>query len=217
MISRVRHFLLPTQLILLYNALFQPYINYCCMLFSNTHVTYIEKLEKLQKRVVRMIDGQDRFAHTAPIFKKLKVLRLRDMGKLQMMLLMHKKLNGTLPTPLDELFTVFEPLRTTRSLHHFQETFTHKLYCTHTVRWAGPRLWNQVMGPRFPNLRDVPTSKRHIKGLLKQFFFDSYWTDTVDHAFYITITLYIFMLSQFTPALFLSVYLYTMWYNEGDP
>ena len=48
------------------------------MLFSNTYVTSIDKLEKLQKRLVRMIDGEDKFAHTAPIFKKLKIIRLRE-------------------------------------------------------------------------------------------------------------------------------------------
>ena len=70
--------------------------------------TNIEKLVKLQKRVVWIIDGQSRYAHTAPIFKKFKILRLTDVGKQQMMLLMRRKINKNLPDLVDELFTVFE-------------------------------------------------------------------------------------------------------------
>ena len=174
LISRVRYFLTWKQLLLLYNALFLPYINYCCMIFSNTYSTSITKIQNLQKRVIRLIDGSERLAHTAPIFKKLKILRLTDIGKQQSLLLLHRKLNGTLPSALDSFFTLTEPDRVTRSVHHFNEMFTEKLFRTHTIRWAGPRLWNQIISPMFPNIQTIPSSKRQLKNIIRGSLLDSY-------------------------------------------
>ena len=174
LISRARYILVPKQLLLLYNALFLPYINYCCMLYSNTYITNVDKLEKLQKRAVRMIDGEHRLAHTAPIFKKLKILKLRDIGKQQMLLLMHRKLKGTLPSSIDRLFTILEPLRDTRSTHHFHEFFSEKFYRSYTTRWSAPRIWNSIIAPKFTDMEAVPLTKREIKDFSKQFFIDQY-------------------------------------------
>ena len=173
LISRVRYFLTCKQLLLLYNALFLPYINYCCMIYSNTYSTHIVRLQNLQKRVVRIIDGQARLAHTAPIFKKYNILRLTDIGKQQALLLIYRKVNETLPTAIDRLFTLLEPIRVSRSVHHFDEIFTEKLYRTHTIRWAGPRLWNSIISPIFPNIHTIP-SKKQLKSVIKSSFIDSY-------------------------------------------
>ena len=71
-ISRVKYFLESKHLCLLYNSLILPHIiiNYCCFLYSSTYSTSIDKIEKLQKRIARIIDKQPRLAATAPIFKK---------------------------------------------------------------------------------------------------------------------------------------------------
>ena len=124
--------------------------------------------------MVRIIDAQNRYAPSAPIFKKLKILRLDDIGKQQMLLLMHKKLNGNLPVLIDCIFPVVEPLRPTRSSHHFQEIFTEKVYRTHTVSWAGPRLWNRIISPMFANHNSVPSSKLIIKDLIKTALLNTY-------------------------------------------
>ena len=69
-INRARYFLHSSHLLLLYNSLILSHINYCCLLFCNTYSSHIHEIEKLQKRAVRLIDGQARLAHSSPIFKK---------------------------------------------------------------------------------------------------------------------------------------------------
>ena len=78
-INRARYFLHSSHLLLLYNSLILYHINYCCLLFCNTYSSHIHEIEKLQKRAVRLIDGQARLAHSSPIFKKLHLLKLRDV------------------------------------------------------------------------------------------------------------------------------------------
>ena len=171
---KVRYFLSSKHLLLLYNSLFLSHVNYCCFIYSNTYSTNINEVEKLQKRAVRIVDGQARLAHTAPIFKKLKLLRLIDIGHQQMLLLLHRKLQDNLPTLIDQLFILAQPSRTTRAVKHFEELFTYKVYKTHTVSWAGPRLWNKTIGPMFPLIQMVPSSKYMIKKLSKSYFLNQY-------------------------------------------
>ena len=173
-ISRVRYFLKSKQLLLLYNSLFLSHVNYCCFLYSNTYSSNTYETEKLQKRAVRMVDGQPRLAHTAPIFKKLKLLRLRDIGKQQMLLLLHRKLKAYMPSQIDELFIVAEPSRNNRTVKHFVELFTYKVYKTHTISWLGPRLWNSVLGPMYPTVQTVPASKYIVKKVTKNYFLSQY-------------------------------------------
>ena len=172
--NRLKYLLSTKHLLLLYHSLFLSYINYCCFIYTNTYPTNLSELEKLQKRAVRIIDGQPRLAHTSPIFRKLKLLKLRDLGQQQMLLLLFRKLNGSLPTAIAELFVTSESSRTTRSIKHFQESFTYKVYKTHTLSWAGPRVWNRIMVPLFPRLSTVPNSKFTIKKLSKAFFLSQY-------------------------------------------
>ena len=136
MINRLKYFLNTSHLLLLYNSLFLSHVNYCCFIFCNTYSSHISKIEKLQKRLVRLIDGQSRLAHSTPIFKKLKLLKLRDIAKHQMVLLMHRKLQNNLPHLIDQLFITAQPSRNSRNVKHFKEAFTTKLYKTYTVSWG---------------------------------------------------------------------------------
>ena len=159
---------------MLYGSLFLSHINYCCFLYTNTFSSHLSEIEKLQKRAVRIIDGQPRLSHTDPIFKKLKILKLKDIAKQQVLLLMHKKVNESLPPLISQLFIIINPTRVNRNVKHFEEQFTYKLYKTHTISWAGPRLWNRVMVPMFPSIQAVPRSKYFIKQITKKYFINEY-------------------------------------------
>ena len=174
MINRLKYFLNTSHLLLLYNSLFLSHVNYCCFIFCNTYSSHISKIEKLQKRLVRLIDGQSRLAHSTPIFKKLKLLKLRDIAKHQMVLLMHRKLQNNLPHLIDQLFITAQPSRNSRNVKHFIEAFTTKLYKTYTVSWAAPRIWNKVIVPMFPMVQTVPTSKYAVKQISKCYFTNQY-------------------------------------------
>jgi len=75
-----KYFLNKHLLLLLYNALVLPYISYCCIVWGFTYPTYINKIEILQKRVIRIIDNQHRLAHSDPIFKTLNILNPITVG-----------------------------------------------------------------------------------------------------------------------------------------
>lgn len=172
---RCKFFFERKQLMMLYNSLVLPYINYCCIVWGHTFPSYINKLALLQKKAVRIIIGSTRLAHTNPIFVQLNILKIDDIVKQQALLLIHKKLNGLLPQNISELFTLKEETGfNTRRIQHIVETFTDKRYRTNTIGWVGPRLWNSIAVPIFPLIQNIPNSKNIIKNITKSFFMQTY-------------------------------------------
>jgi len=170
-INRSKFFLDKQSLTLLYNTLILPYINYCCLVWGFTYPTYLYRIELLQKRAVRIIDNQHRLAHADPIFQKLKLLKIQDIAKQQLMILMHKKLTFNIPMHIDYLFITVDPsVIRTRRRQHFIEPFTEKLYRTRVSTWVGPRLWNTFISPKY-SLDDVcALSKYNLKKVTKNLF-----------------------------------------------
>ena len=170
-INRAKIFLDTHLLCLLYNSLVLPYINYCCLVWGFTFPTYLHKIELLQKRAVRIIANQHRLAHTEQIFKNLHLLKVHDIAKQQVLLLMHRKVTSILPPQLDRLFDYSDQnYARTRRRQHFIEPFTNKLYCTQTATWIGPRLWNKILASQF-NIQSIITmSKSELKRLTKTHF-----------------------------------------------
>ena len=83
-----------------------------------------------------------------------------------------------MPASICSLFNAVEnnPVGT-RTIKHFQEPFTARLYGTRTVSWLGPRLWNQIIAPEFSEIDAVPGSKQIIKKIAKDKLLSSYVTE----------------------------------------
>lgn len=168
-VKKSSYYLDKKHLLLLYNALCLPYINYCCLIWGHSAPTILNRLFLLQKRVVRVIDGQHRLAHTNPIFAKLKILKVKDIAVQQSIIFIHKVMMRKVPENICSLFTVHQtPPRAMRNIKHFEEPFTRKLYGTRTISWLGPRLWNTLITPVFPEINNIPESKLTVKRTIKE-------------------------------------------------
>ena len=167
-ISRVKYFLNKQSLLLLYNTLVLPYINYRCFIWGFTYQNYMSKIELLQKRVVRIIDNQHRLAHSNPIFKLFNIIKVRDVPKLQLISIMHRKMIGSLPKELDDMFLLTNNSSITRSRPHFKEAFSRKHYRTRVASWMGSRFWNNTISPNFSNIDVSSMSKENIKMHVKR-------------------------------------------------
>ena len=169
-ISRSRYFLSHRHRFLLYNSLVLPYLNYCCMVWGNTTQCLLNKLFLIQKKIIRIIDGQPRLAHTNPIFQKLNILKVKDIAKQQAIVVLYNVVTQNAPSPISSLFESTQPhVRSTRVTKHFEETFTRKLYRIRTILWQGPRLWNTIITPIFPDRRLLSqVSRKQVKDITKK-------------------------------------------------
>ena len=82
---------LPTDiLILLYNCLINSKIIYCIEAWGSAPQTHLNKILMLQKRLVRIIFHKGPMCHSAPLFKKSKILPVNLLYNLRISLLGHK-------------------------------------------------------------------------------------------------------------------------------
>ena len=74
----------PYILTTLYHALVEPHLNLCCLIFGGTHDTHLNSLEVAQRKCLRVIAGENYFAHSNPIFARLNILKFKDLYKLNL-------------------------------------------------------------------------------------------------------------------------------------
>ena len=72
---------------------------------SLMYATYTEPIFKMQKRTVRTISHQSYLAHSLPIFRELKLLRLSDIFKLKLLTFVFESTNKITPVCFHNFFS----------------------------------------------------------------------------------------------------------------
>ena len=116
--GRVRAYLSSKELLLLYNALILPHLNYCAAVWGGAYKSKLNKIEILQKRAVRIIDNRPLLFPSNELFVKYKLLKAPDIVIQQNIVILLASLNDNLPSLISNLFKINRPLNT-RAREHF--------------------------------------------------------------------------------------------------
>ena len=98
---RLKNFLPTHVLRILYNSMILPHLQYSILSWGFKP----GRLDKLQKRAVRIISNSKYNSHTDPIFKKLNLLKLKDLFELNVLKLFYKYKNKILPFYVSHMFS----------------------------------------------------------------------------------------------------------------
>ena len=79
-------------------------MRYGCQIWRQTRNQNISDVDKLQKKEVRIINFNDKYTSTKPLFSKLKILSFDEIVNLQNCLLVLNVLDNEVPEALHELF-----------------------------------------------------------------------------------------------------------------
>ena len=101
--TRLKHFLPPRILKIIYNSLILCHFNYGILVWG-TKTNY---LFKLQKKAIRFLGGAGYNAHTEPLFRELTILKIDDLRKLQEIIFFFKFIHGLLPRYFQQNFISF--------------------------------------------------------------------------------------------------------------
>ena len=129
-LNRLKRFLPQYTLLLLYNSLVLPHLQYCilCWGFKSS------RLFKLQKRAMRYISNSKYNAHTSPIFKKLKLLKITDIYNLSLLKFYFKLKNNKLPQYFYSMISTHEHSYSTRFRNDPLNPYTRTSSARHSVR-----------------------------------------------------------------------------------
>ena len=127
MIFKIRNDCNENALISLYYSLFHSHLCYGLSVWGTSNERSMSKLYILQKKVIRAITFSDFNAHTAPLFKNLNILNLKDLFKYKTMSLMWDFDNNALPKSLSSLFSRREEVHD----RNLRDKNKQKLYTAH--------------------------------------------------------------------------------------
>ena len=80
-LNRLKHVYPQNTFLSIYHSRFATHLNYGLLLWS----THVNRVSKLQKKTVRIMSNSEYLAHSEPLFKTLKLLKIEDLYKLKLM------------------------------------------------------------------------------------------------------------------------------------
>jgi len=150
--NKLKHLLPRYILLTLYKSLVMPHLLYAIHLWGSKY----KKLEKLQKRAIRIIKGTSYNAHTEPIFRELELLKLQDLCALHDLKFCYKFTNNILPVYFNSVFTRNSDNHSfpTRNANDFQITNIRNSFAKNNIRYRIPVAYNNC-----PNINIIIKEK----------------------------------------------------------
>ena len=119
LLSRLK-FTLPLHIkLMIYNSLILSYINYGILNWG----FHCERINKLQKKAVRIITNSKYNAHAEPLLKKLNLLNVNDIFNICQLKFFHKYTNSKLPKYFQNI-----PFVPRNELHNYNTRDNHMLH-----------------------------------------------------------------------------------------
>ena len=181
--NKLKHFLPQNTLLTIYNSLIMPHLIYGINLWSSQY----GKLEMLQKRAVRVITKSSYTAHTEPIFKKLKTLKLSDLCALHDLKFCFKYVNKLLPEYFNNFLVRNSENHSieTRNSSNFQLPLVKHTFAQNNIRFNVAQLHNSYNSSE-PKKKIIEKMYTHsITGFtfyLKTYILDRYkYECTIEH------------------------------------
>ena len=133
-------------LLMIYNAIITPHLNYCNVSWASSTNYSMERLFRLQKKAVRIVFHANFLAHTSPIFFKLNLLNVYDLNVFNIAILMFLVFINAVPLPLIQNFNLVSEITSyeIRNPLNFYLPFYRTNAGLDSVFYKGPKVWNSL-------------------------------------------------------------------------
>ena len=172
-LNKAKHFLPKLALHTLYYSLVHSQFLYGITAWGSAiHNNTNNKMFKLQKRAIRIINKTTYRAHTDPLFKTCKILKLQDIYALQSILFMQSYETNTLPASFDNMFkhnSDIHPHIHTRQSSNIYINTPKNNFIQNLPNFLIPKMWNKWVGRL-----NLAKSKYNIKSQMKQLLLAQY-------------------------------------------
>ena len=165
-VRKARKIFSKETLLTLYYSFIYPYLNYCIHVWGSAVTTSLDRIIKLQKRIVRIICGVSRDAHTEPLFNELSVLNINKLHMYNVGLFMYKHHHGWLP----QIFNMFERnsdlhMHMTRQYNLLHVPKFKTEYGKRCFRYQAVKIWNTIYSTLSVDIK-IGTFKKNLKSYI---------------------------------------------------
>ena len=163
-LRKTRNILDMDTMVTLYYSFIYPYLNYCIHVWGSAVKTHIDKIFRLQKRVVRIIHGVHPRTHSKPLFKNLGILNVKQLFSYNVGLFMYKHSHHWLSS-------IFDMFTKNSDIHQYYTRQSELLHIPifnteigkRSFRAQATTIWNHI----YTNVESldikIGTFKKHLK------------------------------------------------------
>ena len=147
-LKRLREFVDQSTLVKVYNALIQPYFDYCCEVWDCLNEGLSDRLQKLQNRAARLIMNlKNEHGQSVIARQSLGLITLKERRSQMKAKLMYKTVNGLAPQRLCEIF------KNSNEIHNYNLRGSLTKLCIPKPKteflkksfgYSGAKLWNEI-------------------------------------------------------------------------
>jgi len=144
-IVKVKNFLPHSVLKTIYFALFHSHLNYGCILWGDAHKKLLKPIIILQKKAIRAIRNSKYNEPSSGLFHKSKILKFKDLYKLQTVQFMHSIYHRIMPHLISNKFE--RVTRPTRQITSFKLPLITFDSSRRSILYNGPKMWLELTHP----------------------------------------------------------------------
>ena len=166
-ICKLKAFFPKNILLNLYNTLVLPYLSYGILAWGNCGIGLVNRIHRLQKKALRIIDSPSLREHSSPLFYHCKTLKVDDIYKSQLGTLMHQLYNNNLPNFIKSMFIRNDQIHShfTRQCSEFHRSYSCTKLSSKTIKHEGPKLWS-TLDSSLKKTANLSLFKRKLKTFL---------------------------------------------------
>jgi hypothetical protein len=146
LLSRLRHFLPEKTLVIVYNSIVLPILDYSLVLWGYTYSNHINRLITLQKRAIRVMTFSRFDAHSEPLFEKLDIMPLKKRLLFNSSIYIYKALNSLCSLNSIKFFSFKTQRSSCRSANKLElfVPFTRLTVFQNTIFVKGVKIYNSI-------------------------------------------------------------------------
>ena len=143
----IRNLINTEQVKIIYYAFIYSRIKYGISIFGFTHSNKLDRMQVLQNKLLKVLLSKNYRYSTNQLHNELKILKVRDIAKLDALTFIHSYFNNKLPMIFNNYFQLVSEIHNRNTRRSEREIYI-QTYKTETgismIKGIGARLWNET-------------------------------------------------------------------------
>jgi len=148
LLKHILYYLTDNMKIMFYNAYILPIIDYCCVVWGQTNIKYVNRIFGMQKRIARIILNKPKMTPSNILFRELQWLPFIDRCHYHIALLVYKTCNNMAPIYMNNVLKFSENeshnLRSESNKQLSLQIIPKTKYSKKSFTYISYRVWNSI-------------------------------------------------------------------------